>query len=79
MAELSKLLVGGPGFLKNVVTGPICVAGIVFTSYDRYVMVLKVSNLSLFAYVAALFAAHVQAGPRRSPACSCRGSPGVSS
>jgi Mn2+/Fe2+ NRAMP family transporter len=38
------------------------VTGIVFTSYDRYVMVLKWLTLSLFAYVAALFAAHVNWG-----------------
>ena len=37
--------------------------GIVFTSYDRYVMVLKWLTLSLFAYVAALFAAHVDWAP----------------
>ena len=36
--------------------------GIVFTNYDRYVMVLKWLTLSLFAYVAALFAAHVHWG-----------------
>ena len=59
MADASKLLVGGPGFLYVAVFATICVAGIVFTSYDRYVMVLKWLTLSLFAYVAALFAAHV--------------------
>jgi NRAMP (natural resistance-associated macrophage protein)-like metal ion transporter len=59
MADASKLLIGGPGFLYVAVFATICVAGIVFTSYDRYVMVLKWLTLSLFAYVAALFAAHV--------------------
>src|SRR3954447_7695467 len=52
MADASKLLIGGPGFLYVALFASICVAGIVFTSYDRYVMVLK-------WYVAALFAAHV--------------------
>jgi Mn2+/Fe2+ NRAMP family transporter len=59
MADASKLLIGGPGFLYVAVFATICVTGIVFTSYDRYVMVLKWLTLSLFAYVAALFAAHV--------------------
>ena len=62
MADASKLLIGGPGFLYVTVFATICVAGIVFTSYDRYVMVLKWLTLSLFAYVAALFAAHVHWG-----------------
>jgi Mn2+/Fe2+ NRAMP family transporter len=59
MADASKLLIGGPAFLYVAVFATICVTGIVFTSYDRYVMVLKWLTLSLFAYVAALFAAHV--------------------
>ena len=62
MADASKLLIGGPGFLYVAVFATICVAGIVFTNYDRYVMVLKWLTLSLFAYVAALFAAHVDWG-----------------
>jgi NRAMP (natural resistance-associated macrophage protein)-like metal ion transporter len=63
MADASKLLIGGPGFLYVVVFATICVTGIVFTSYERYVMVLKWLTLSLFAYVAALFAAHVDWAP----------------
>jgi NRAMP (natural resistance-associated macrophage protein)-like metal ion transporter len=59
MADATKLLIGGPGLLYVVVFGTICVAGIVFTNYDRYVFVLKWMTLSLFAYVAALFAVHV--------------------
>jgi Mn2+/Fe2+ NRAMP family transporter len=59
MADASKLLVGGPAFIYVAVFASICVIGIVFTSYDRYVMVLKWLTLSLFAYVATLFAAHV--------------------
>jgi NRAMP (natural resistance-associated macrophage protein)-like metal ion transporter len=59
MADAIKLLIGGPSFLYVAVFGTICVVGVVFTDYDRYVMVLKWLTLSLFAYVAALFAAHV--------------------
>src|SRR3954463_1305621 len=59
MADATELLIGGPSFLYVAVFGTICVVGIVFTNYDRYVMVLKWMTLSLFAYVAALFAAHV--------------------
>ncbi|MGZ3360338.1 MAG: NRAMP family divalent metal transporter, partial [Xanthobacteraceae bacterium] len=59
MADATKLLIGGPSFLYVVAFGAVCVGGIVFTNYDRYVMVLKWMTLSLFAYVAALFAAKV--------------------
>jgi Mn2+/Fe2+ NRAMP family transporter len=37
----------------------ICILGIVFVRYSRYVMVLKWLTLSLFTYVAALFAVEV--------------------
>ena len=59
MADATKLLIGGPGFLYVVAFGAVCVGGIVFTNYDRYAMVLKWMTLSLFTYVAALFAAKV--------------------
>jgi Mn2+/Fe2+ NRAMP family transporter len=59
MADATKLLIGGPGLLYVFVFGGICVVGIVFTNYDRYVFVLKWMTLSLFAYVAALLAAKV--------------------
>ena len=62
MADATKLLIGGRGFLYVVGYGTACVVGIVFTNYDRYVTVLKWMTLSLFAYVAALFAAHVHWG-----------------
>jgi Mn2+/Fe2+ NRAMP family transporter len=39
--------------------GLICVLGVVFVEYRRYVMVLKWLTLSLFAYVGTLFAANV--------------------
>jgi len=59
MADATKLLIGGHGLLYVFLFGTICVVGIVFTNYDRYVFVLKWMTLSLFAYVAALFAAKV--------------------
>jgi NRAMP (natural resistance-associated macrophage protein)-like metal ion transporter len=59
MADATKLLIGGPGLLYVVVFGTICVVGIVFTNYERYVFVLKWMTLSLFAYVAALFVVNV--------------------
>jgi len=59
MADATKLLIGGPGLLYVLVFGSICVIGMVFTNYDRYVLVLKWMTLSLFAYVAALLAAKV--------------------
>jgi len=62
MADAAKLLLGGPGFLYVVAFGAICVVGIVFVRYARYVMVLKWLTLSLFAYVAALFATNVPWG-----------------
>jgi Mn2+/Fe2+ NRAMP family transporter len=59
MADASTLLIGGPAFLYVLGFGTICVVGIVFMQYQRYVMVLKWLTLSLFAYVAALFATNV--------------------
>src|SRR4029453_3274346 len=59
MADATKLLIGGPGLLYVFAFGGICVVGIVFTNYDRYIFILKWMTLSLFAYVAALLAAKV--------------------
>lgn len=59
MGDAVRLLIGGPNFLYVVVFGAFCVLGIVFMKYQRYTMVLKWMTLSLFAYVAALFASHV--------------------
>ena len=59
MADATRLLFGGPAFLYVFAFGSICILGIVFVQYSRYVMVLKWLTLSLFAYVAALFATHV--------------------
>src|SRR5450631_624384 len=62
MADAVRLLIGGPAALYVVVLGAICVVAIVFMTYARYVSVLKWMTLSLFAYVAALFATKVPWG-----------------
>jgi Mn2+/Fe2+ NRAMP family transporter len=62
MADSATLLLGGPAFVYVIAFGLICILGIVFVHYDDYVMVLKWLTLSLFAYVAALFAAEVPWG-----------------
>jgi Mn2+/Fe2+ NRAMP family transporter len=59
MADAMKLLIGGPSMLYIVMFAAICVAGIVFVRYDHYALVLKWMTLSLFSYVAVLFATHV--------------------
>ena len=57
------LLVGGPVQLYAVVFGIVCILLEVFISYARYAAMLKWATLSLFAYVAVVFAANVQWGP----------------
>jgi len=59
MADALKLLVGGPSTLYVVAFAIICICAIVFLDYTRYVKVLKWTTLSLFAYVIAMFCAHV--------------------
>jgi Mn2+/Fe2+ NRAMP family transporter len=59
MADAAKLLLGGPALLYVLAFGLTCIVGIVFVEYRRYVMVLKWLTLTLFAYVATLFAANV--------------------
>jgi NRAMP (natural resistance-associated macrophage protein)-like metal ion transporter len=62
MGDAVTLLIGGPSLLYVVAFGVFCVLGIVFMNYRRYALVLKWTSLSLFAYVAALFAVHVNWG-----------------
>ncbi|TPK89423.1 divalent metal cation transporter [Mesorhizobium sp. B2-4-17] len=62
MGDALKLLVGGPSSLYVVLFGAICISAIVFLNYSKYVTVLKWTTLSLFAYVGALFLAHVPWG-----------------
>ena len=56
MGDATRVLVGGWSLLYVGVYAIICVGGIVFMSYDRYAMILKWATLSLFTYVATLFA-----------------------
>jgi NRAMP (natural resistance-associated macrophage protein)-like metal ion transporter len=59
MADATKLLAGGHAIIYVVFYGVISVMAQIFLDYKRYVAVLKWLTLSLFAYVAALFFAHV--------------------
>jgi Mn2+/Fe2+ NRAMP family transporter len=59
MADAARVLFGGRSFLYVLAFATICVGGIVFLQYKLYVTFLKWLTLSLFAYVAAMFAAKV--------------------
>lgn len=59
MGAALQLLIGGPQLAFTLGFGVICVLVEVFTSYARYAAALKWTTLSLFAYVAVVFAAHV--------------------
>jgi NRAMP (natural resistance-associated macrophage protein)-like metal ion transporter len=56
MADALKLLIGGPHLAYVFLFGVICVVMQIMLQYTRYVAVLKWLTLSLFSYVAALFA-----------------------
>ena len=62
MGAALGLLIGGPVLLYTVLFGVVCVLLETFMSYARYAAVLKWTTLSLFAYVAVVFAAHVPWG-----------------
>lgn len=59
MAAALKLLIGGPALFYVVLFGVVSVLLEVFVRYSRYVSVLKWLSLSLFAYVATLFAVNL--------------------
>jgi NRAMP (natural resistance-associated macrophage protein)-like metal ion transporter len=59
MADAGELLFGGIALLYIIGFACVCVISVVFMNYRRYVTVLKWLTLSLFAYVAATLAAHV--------------------
>lgn len=59
MGAALKLLVDGPAFLYVAGFAIVTVLLEVFVRYSRYVSVLKWLTLSLFAYVATVFVAHV--------------------
>lgn len=62
MGAAAQLLVGGSGLLYSVLFCIVCILLETFLSYARYAAVLKWLTLSLFAYVAVAFAAHVPWG-----------------
>jgi NRAMP (natural resistance-associated macrophage protein)-like metal ion transporter len=62
MGAALGLLIGGPELLYTALFGVICILLETFMSYARYAAVLKWTTLSLFAYVAVVFAAHVPWG-----------------
>ena len=59
MGQAVVLLTGGPVAAFTVGFGVLCVVLEVFLSYRRYAEVLKWLTVSLFAYVAVVFAVHV--------------------
>ena len=59
MGAALKLLIGGPSLVYVVLFGLVSVMLEVFMRYSRYVSILKWLSLSLFAYVATLFAVHL--------------------
>lgn len=62
MAAAVALLVSGPELLYALGLGLICILLEVFLTYETYARVLKWITLSLFAYVAVVFAVHVPWG-----------------
>jgi Mn2+/Fe2+ NRAMP family transporter len=59
MAEASRLLLPGPGWIYVVGYGAICILGQVWLKHTRYVAVLKWLTFSLLAYVATVLVVHV--------------------
>jgi Mn2+/Fe2+ NRAMP family transporter len=62
MGAALGLMIGGPVHLYTVLFGIVCILLETFISYARYAAVLKWATLSLFTYVAVVFAAHVPWG-----------------
>lgn len=59
MGAALALIIGGHELLYTGLFGVACVVLETFISYARYATILKWATLSLFAYVAVVFAAHV--------------------
>jgi NRAMP (natural resistance-associated macrophage protein)-like metal ion transporter len=59
MADVVRLLVGGPHLLYVVLFGALCIGMQIFMAYTRYVAILKWTTLSLLAYFAAALLANV--------------------
>jgi len=62
MGAALGLLIGGPTLLYAVLFGVVCILLETMMSYARYAAILKWTTLSLFAYVAVVFASHVPWG-----------------
>ena len=62
MGAALGLLIGGPVLVYTVLFAVVCIVLETYISYARYAAVLKWATLSLFAYVAVVFAAHVSWG-----------------
>jgi NRAMP (natural resistance-associated macrophage protein)-like metal ion transporter len=62
MGAALRLLVGGPAQLYVALIAVLCAALQIWTSYERYVAVLKWATLSLFAYVACVLVVEVPWG-----------------
>ncbi len=62
MGAALQLLVGGPAALYTVAFALACIALEIWLSYAAYAAVLKWLTMSLFAYVAVVFAVHVPWG-----------------
>jgi NRAMP (natural resistance-associated macrophage protein)-like metal ion transporter len=59
MGDAVQLLIGGPALLYAVIFSAACVTLEIFGSYPRCASVFKWLTLSLFTYIAAAFAIHV--------------------
>lgn len=62
MGAALKLILGGPALVYTVLFGLICVIAEIFIPYDRYAGFLKWATLSLFSYVAVVFAVKLPVG-----------------
>jgi NRAMP (natural resistance-associated macrophage protein)-like metal ion transporter len=62
MGDALRLLVGGPRGLYVILFAAACAALEIYSSYKRYVQILKWTTLSLFAYVATAFVVAVPWG-----------------
>jgi NRAMP (natural resistance-associated macrophage protein)-like metal ion transporter len=62
MAAALKLLIGGPAHLYGVAFAVVSLVLQVFIPFPRYAPILKLLTLSLFAYVATIFAVEVSWG-----------------
>ena len=62
MGAVMQMLLGGESIAYTISFGLLCILLETFLSYRRYAAVLKFTTLSLFAYVAVVFAVHVPWG-----------------